>query len=84
MWEMLHGCRYAPFQSPADHADVRFPQEGRHLDGCNTPAVPDEWRTRCPLLVAVMESCWQRDPRDRPDFALIVSNLEKILQWMQL
>jgi hypothetical protein len=82
IWEVLHSFRYAPFTSPADQVDVRFQQAGRHLDGRNTPAIPDEWHTRCPYLVVVMESCWAWDPRDRPDFAEIISDLKMIIHDM--
>jgi hypothetical protein len=79
IWEALHSCRYVPFASPADHANVHFQHCGRHLDGRNTPAVLDEWRMRCPLLVQLMACCWEWDPRDRPDFAVIIEALEVLL-----
>jgi len=41
-----------------------------------TPSIP----TGCdPVLAEIMTACWQQNPEDRPTFALISSNLERIL-----
>ncbi|WOL16480.1 hypothetical protein Cni_G25267 [Canna indica] len=34
----------------------------------------------CPLLAALMESCWADDPRQRPPFSSIVDTLKKLLK----
>ncbi|XP_010914324.1 serine/threonine-protein kinase CTR1 isoform X2 [Elaeis guineensis] len=34
----------------------------------------------CPLLAALVESCWADDPRQRPSFSSIVATLKKLLK----
>ncbi|XP_074576572.1 serine/threonine-protein kinase CTR1 [Curcuma longa] len=40
-------------------------------------AIPQD---TCPILAALMESCWDDDPRQRPPFSSIVDSLKKLLK----
>ncbi|THU56994.1 hypothetical protein C4D60_Mb11t23070 [Musa balbisiana] len=40
-------------------------------------AIPQD---TCPVLAALMESCWADDPRQRPSFSSIVDTLKKLLK----
>ncbi|KAK1316506.1 Serine/threonine-protein kinase CTR1 [Acorus calamus] len=41
------------------------------------PAIP---ANTCPMLTALMESCWADDPKQRPSFASIVDSLKNLIK----
>jgi hypothetical protein len=83
IWEVLHGCSFAPFFSPDDNMTKHMTKQqllaGEHLASGARPAIPAEWRERCPALVELMEVCWEWHPSKRPAMAEVAARLAQIL-----